>query len=596
MDSTNRGDSSPERGVSRRTFLRGTTGAVLVGTAGLSVLLNACGESAATAPSSAAGAAPSTAGAAAPSTSGLAGAPTAKTVKSVLPTYNPIKLPFKADFPSTGVGIDDAYTSFPKTPFKSVTDVPGTGSTINVVSGSAWPPYTPADQNPMLKELQKQLNVKLNLNITTISDYGAKFTTLLAGQDLPDVFWVGSTPNMVDFLKAQCADLTPFLAGDAVKDYPNLANLLTTTWKSAVFGGAIMGLPSPLGAMGWNIQVNKTRWDAEIGPNVLPKNADDFKKMMVALTHPNDNKWAMATGSSDPYGVQTGWFAMMYGAPNNWGIINGKLTNYRETEAYKQSIAYTRDLVQAGVFHPKSATYDSVALKADHLNGQLALTPTSTFYGNHVDMWNRGAGVTPQVKFDIIPTIAADGGKTTYWLSPQIWPRSSYLGPGIWAFKKAAPDRVKELLRVWNFICGPFGSQERLLWEYGVKDIDYIVDDKGNPIPTKNGPADSTFVPIRFGPHSPDQLYNPATPDYGPTMQKHEQDVIPTGILDATIGAYSATDGAKSAPLDKTFFSGMVDIVAGRRPVSDVDQLVKEWVAAGGDTIRKEYEQGLAAQ
>jgi putative aldouronate transport system substrate-binding protein len=238
----------------------------------------------------------------------------------------------KADLPSTGPGIDDAWINFPKQAFKSVQETPGRGGDVSVVSGSAWPPFTPADQNPMLQELNKRLNVNLKLDITTISDYNTKFNTLVAGGNLPDVFWVGQTPNLVDFLKQQCADLTPYLAGDAVKTYPNLANLNTTTWKGTVFGGAIMGLPSPLGAMGNIMQVNKTRWDAEVGADVKPKNADDLKKILQQLTNPQANKWAIASGSTDPYGAINGWFAMMYGAPNNWGMENGRLINFRESQ------------------------------------------------------------------------------------------------------------------------------------------------------------------------------------------------------------------------------------------------------------------------
>jgi hypothetical protein len=36
--------------------------------------------------------------------------------------------------------------------------------------------------------------------------------------------------------------------------------------------------------------------------------------------------------------------------------------------------------------------------------------------------------------------------------------------------------------------------------------------------------------------------------------------------------------------------------VAGRRPLSDMDSLVKEWRTGGGDTIRGELEAAYAAQ
>ena len=32
-------------------------------------------------------------------------------------------------------------------------------------------------------------------------------------------------PNEIEFFQSQCADLTPFVGGDAIKAFPNLANL-----------------------------------------------------------------------------------------------------------------------------------------------------------------------------------------------------------------------------------------------------------------------------------------------------------------------------------------------------------------------------------
>ncbi|HEY1298310.1 MAG TPA: hypothetical protein VGJ60_34955 [Chloroflexota bacterium] len=588
-------EPSPRR-LDRRAFLLAGGG---LGVAGIGVLLAACGTTApATSPSTsgqptAASAAPTSSGAA--STSAKPTGAAAGNVKSVLPTYVAFQLPFKADVPSPAPGIEDAWTKFPAAPFKSVQETPGTGSQVTLFSGTFWPPYTPPEQNPMLMELQKQLNITLNLAITNGADYPVKFNTLIAGGDLPDVVWVGPTPNLIDFLKNQCADLTKFLAGDAVKDYPNLAALTTNTWKGTIFDGAIMGLPSPFGPMGTNMQMNKSRWDAEIGAGVYAKDPDELKKMLQQLTRPEENKYAIASSITDPYGIDVGWFAMMFGAVNFWGVVNGKLTNYRETDAYKQSIAYLRDLQQLGVFHPKSATYDSIAAKADHAAGQFVFISSNAFYGNHVDMWNRGNALNPKVNFDLLPLVPPTAGaKPTYWFSDWIWPHN-YLGPGIFAFKKASDDRIKELLRIWNWICSPFGSQERLLWEYGVEGTDWTRDASSGDIKfTQRGPADSTFVPIRFGPHGYDPLYNPGTPDYGPAMQKDETQMLPYGINDVSVGAYSNTDGQKGIPLNTAFHTVMTDIVAGRKQMSDFDQALKDWQSNGGDQIRGEYESTLA--
>jgi putative aldouronate transport system substrate-binding protein len=47
------------------------------------------------------------------------------------------------------------------------------------------------------------------------------------------------------FLQQAAADLTPYLGGDAVKDYPNLAALPTFNWRNlgSVIGGRLWMVP-----------------------------------------------------------------------------------------------------------------------------------------------------------------------------------------------------------------------------------------------------------------------------------------------------------------------------------------------------------------
>ena len=39
----------------------------------------------------------------------------------------------------------------------------------------------------------------------------------------------------------------------------------------------------------------------------------------------------------------------------------------------------------------------------------------------------------------------------------------------------------------------------------------------------------------------------------------------------------------------------MTDVVTGRRPLTDYDQIVKDWLNNGGEQIRTEYQQSMAA-
>ena len=47
--------------------------------------------------------------------------------------------------------------------------------------------------------------------------------------------------------------------------------------------------------------------------------------------------------------------------------------------------------------------------------------------------------------------------------------------------------------------------------------------------------------------------------------------------------------------LNKTLLDGFKGIVLGQRPLADYDQLVADWQSGGGNTIRTELQQAVAA-
>ena len=113
-------------------------------------------------------------------------------------------------------------------------------------------------------------------------------------------------------------------------------------------------------------------------------------------------------------------------------------------------------------------------------------------YGNAwIDFWRRGLQQNPQTKFALMKPFAAhDGGKAQVFLSPGFLSMN--------ALKKAEPERIKELLRILNYLAAPFGSEEDLLLTAGIKGQDYTVDDKGNPQPNQQGIANARYVPWQY--------------------------------------------------------------------------------------------------
>lgn len=573
------------RGVSRRVFLR-SSGGVLVGAALTPALLAACAPTA-----------PQTSSAS--SSTANSAAARASSAAAAYPSYTPLADKPTPDLPSTGPGIDDGFVNYPANPVKVMpAEAPGRGSTLNYFGYGYYTPPTPVDQNKAWQETNRQLGATVVPSVAPAQDYPAKLGTLMAGNDLPDIFYLldglGAAPNIPKFLQTLCADLTPYLGGDNIKQYSNLANIPAYAWKSAgsVVDGHLYSIPIPTSLTGiYTLFRNSDIWDAEIGKDYVPKDADDFKRILQALNKPQENRWAIAafatkSGGDPSFALPA--FASIFGAPNGWALdASGKLTRDRETEEYKAAVAFARDLVAAGLYHPNQPNYNQNSGRADFIGKKFVVTQSSPG-APWADIWYRGLQQNPPMHSRPIGLFAAQaGGKL------QHYQHQGFIGAN--AFKKASADRIQELLRICNWLAAPFGSQEHMLLNYGLPDVDYTLDAHGNPVPTDRGVQDSVYVGWSYIARPPVVLYNAGIPDYARIQQGVQQDLISHGVSDPTIGNYSETAFAKGKSADQAFVDGVNDIIAGRRQMTDYDGLVKDWVTSAGEQVRKEYMESIAS-
>ncbi len=572
--------------VSRRSFLRAAAGGVVI----LPGLLAACTPAAPATPTAAPGAKPSapTSGAVAPAKAG-----------SVMPTYIPLQGGPKPDYPSAGEQYEDGWDNYPSPAMKSWTkEPPGTGGTITALSNGFNPPATPYDQNPAWQAVNKALNANVVFNVVAPADYPAKMGTTMAGDDLPDLMLFpgglnvtlaqSGTANMPQFLQNKCADLTPYLSGDAIKEYPFVAAIPTFAWQNSgcAFNGHLYMLPLQRYVAGRTLFKNVGVYDSEIGKDYVPKNREDLKKVFLQLNRPQEDRYATASFQNQAFHID--FYSAMHGAPNNWKLDGGKLIKNFEAPEFKEAISYQRDLFVAGVFHPKTLNYADInAARLDFVAGKFTLYPEG-FGQPWQDFWRRGLRNNPPINFLPLPPIPAfDGGKPTHFLGPGFIATN--------AMKKASPERIKELLRVMDYLAAPFGTQEDLLLQYGLPDVHYTLDANGKLTINDKSNADANYVNWKYIMQHPQVMYVPDIPGYGKAEYEAEHFLIPAGVADPTLGLYSPTLGAKGASLNRTMIDGITDIIAGRKPIAEYDQMVKDWQAQGGDQIRKELLDALAA-
>ena len=542
-------------------------------------------------------AAPATGG---PTSSSGAGSSTQSGARgSPYPTYVPVANGPKPDYHTDDPRYDDGFDNFPSNSIKAVAEKPGAGSTVNILNRAYFPPPTPFEQNPTWQEINRQINATMAINVIASADYQTKFVTTMAGDDLPDIMHIYNgyalAPNLPAFFKAKCADLTPYLAGDAAKDYPYLAAIPTYAWKNSVsaIDGALYLIPIQrhlpiFPSFGGYFFANTDIWNKEIGEGYVPKNADDLKRILLQLNRPQEGRWgignmgtANVASEGGPFALST--YAAMFGAPHNWKLdASGKLIRDRETEEYKAALGYLRELIAAGVFPPDVATLTQS--RAQHAQGRFVVAIDG--YGNSwIDLWRQGAQFGNRFHM-LKPFAASDGG------TPQAFLSHGFISMNV--LKKASPDRIRELLRIMNFLAAPFGSQEDLLLSYGLKDQDYTLDVKGNPVPTQDGIARAGYVPWRYIAQHPYVNYQADLPGFAKASYDVQQFLIPIGVNDPTDGFFSATAWGKGQTADVHFQDGVIDIILGRRPLSEYDDLLKAWQNEAGETVRKEFMDSMA--
>jgi putative aldouronate transport system substrate-binding protein len=421
----------------------------------------------------------------------------------------------------------------------------------------------------------------------------------VAGGELPDITMIpigGVIPDLPTFLEAKVQDLTPFVSGDAVKDYPNLAAQPTIGWKGMVYNNKIFAVPIASCQFYWGLwghqevlEANGLSW---------PKTAAEFRQTMKTLTNPQTPKFGIGLEVGNRYAfgntnVGGQLWPAIYGAPNNWGVSSaGKWTKDWETDQFKAGVQLARDVWADGSFDPDTQLTTTSA-------DQYFQTGRMVFrFSNAINFNTYDAGAVPVHRYEplqnppwklrLAPPIAGDtGGKGQYNYGPGNF--------GLIVLKKAPEARIKMLLKVIDYIVAPFGSLEYLNVMYGVKDKDWAFDANGNPIRTQQGLANNiAWQGIMGAP--PATLFDPQLPNFAKDMNTALKLLQPIGVQDPTVGLYSANNQKQGFLLQTKFADGLIDIIVGRRPMSDYDQLVSDWRSAGGDTIRSEFEQAYAAQ
>ncbi|HIT76593.1 MAG TPA: hypothetical protein IAA98_13495, partial [Candidatus Avipropionibacterium avicola] len=142
----------------------------------------------------------------------------------VTPTYTEFT-GVEADLPGDAeLGIPNGFYTYPDAPQK-VTEYPlPETEPISILSQGITANVSRNESN-WWKMLQADLGNELPTTVILSTQYNEKFQTLVAGDQLPDLVQMVSTPELPKLLEAKFTDLGEFIGGDKVAQYPGLASI-----------------------------------------------------------------------------------------------------------------------------------------------------------------------------------------------------------------------------------------------------------------------------------------------------------------------------------------------------------------------------------
>jgi putative aldouronate transport system substrate-binding protein len=496
--------------------------------------------------------------------------PSSQRPKIALPDFVPYT-GVKADLPATEAGADPGFLTFPVENPSLYARKPGASKEFSALITISLGTPPPLGKNKYWQALNAALGTQMNMVMATPSDYPAKFSATIASGDVPDVaLLLMNTPKLPQVAEAEFEDLTDYVSGSAVRKYQALANITTQRWRSAIVNGRIRGVPQTRSAIRsiFTVRADICR---QRGLDPVIKSSDDLLTLFRGLNDVKHGRWAC-----DYPDEMVAYVLQMLEGPNVWREVNGVFESQFTSDEYRRALQFVAAMWKEGLFNPDAYTLSNAQLLSN-IEGGKAFSTLYNNYGAYV------VGNTVGTEYALTPSIPpkfAGGGTVPQFLTTGIY--------GLTVLKKASQSRIEELLRVVDWFTAPFGTKEYMLAQWGVEGWDYTKEN-GNLVKTSTGKTETSLQVAYIG-YAPQPVYVAGFPDVTRAIYEYGKAVMPTAVLPANVGLYSATDSDKGPTLQKPLDDARRDVITGRKPLSGWDEAVRSWRKAGGDQIAQEYQ------
>lgn len=503
-------------------------------------------------------------------------ASSAAPIGDVIPNYIPITYA-EPDYPSVN-GSPPGYETIPAELVRSVPTPPGTGLALTAMT-PLWGTIPPTKGNQYYAAVNELLGSDITFQIADGNTYGDKLAAVLASpKDVPDWVCVPSW-NLPPRFGSEIVgnvfqDLTPYLAGDLVEEYPNLANIPTDAWKYCVFNGRLYGLPFPGETINDATFYRKDLLDAQ-GITVALANGQDLIDLAKELT--GGNQW----GAEDLWTTAT----QIHSVVPKWKLEGDTLVHRIETDEYRAALEWNAALFASGAVHPDAVAGQTGDAKLRFQSGR------SLIMADGMGGWNEALrdnlGSNPSYWQQPFDPFEASGGEPVLFKSNPA---------NIFSFVKKSDDeaKIKEVLALANVLAAPYGTVEFDTINNGVEGVHYTRGADGVPVPTDLAATElqPTYIFLVDPPTAEARVQYPgyvkAASEWRATAAGYAQDPL--------FYAQQIVEPAQYASIGQPFEDLEKDISRGRKSMADLDAAIETWRASGGEELRAFYQDILDDQ
>ncbi|MDR6551784.1 extracellular solute-binding protein [Paenibacillus qinlingensis] len=336
--------------------------------------------------------------------------------------------------------------------------------------------------NPILQEIEKKTNTKLNITWSPLNSFNEKTKVMLASGDLADMTLV---TNIFDSQVIQLAtsgafwDVTPY-----IKDYKTLSALPNGVWDNAKIKGKNYGVPRPRPLDGsWGVHLRKD-WLDKLGMKV-PETMDEMYEVLKAFTEkdPDGNGKADTVGltgqvEADGMGLYTWVEDTFNGAFGIFKMVGDQLAFIALEPSERKALEWLKKAYDEKVLTSDFAVIKMTQAREQYMGGKAGAL---------------GSALNPQWLYtDAMRKIdpKADSFPLTYLKTPD---GKKYAGQdtgnfGMYVIPKTVPEA--KMKRILALIDQGYNEEISNLSLYGLPDTHYTVKD-GMKVATAQAKTDN---------------------------------------------------------------------------------------------------------